>query len=169
MAVRPYSFIKRLAALLLLAAMAMLPKPGAAQVIAAISCTDADASVTSTSPVVVIATCAVTAGPQGVIVAHAQASTTCGTTATETVQMFGGLAGGPTTIPADGAAVPASMTAMTPLLHQNGCNGASLITKVAGAFVGTPGLLYYVTVAISTNNGAQAATWTNQTIKVLTY
>lgn len=158
--VQPYSLIKYLIWLLLL----LLPVQASAQSINVISCTDVDASVTSTSPVVVIAGCAVTAGPQGVIVATAQASTTCGTTATESVQLFGG-----SVPPVDGSPVPGGATAMTPLLHQNGCNTGSLITKVTGAFVGTASGTYYITVAISTNNGAQAATWVNQSIQLLTY
>lgn len=160
--VQPYSFIRWLAAWLVLAVL--LHAQAAAQGINVISCTDVDASVTSTTPVVVIAGCAVTAGPKGIIIATAQATTTCGTTATETVQLFGGA-----TAPTDGAPVPGSATAMTPLLHQNGCNVGSLITKVTGALVGTAGFLYYITLAISTSTGAQAATWTNQTVKILTY
>lgn len=155
---QPYSLLKYLVWLLL----ALFPAQASAQSV--VSCTDVDASVTSTTPVVVIAGCAVTAGPNGVIIATAQATTTCGTTATESVQLFGGSAA-----PTDGAAVPGSATSMTPLLHQNGCNVSSLITKATGAFIGTAGLVYYITVAISTSIGAQAATWTNQTIKILTY
>jgi len=149
-------------ALLVLFLMVMGGAPS--QAASALSCTDSNANVSSTSPVVVIGNCAIAAGAAGVVIATAQAETTCGTTATEGVQLLIG-----TTQPTNGLAPPGGMAAMTPVQHQNGCNSSTLVTGISGSYVGTPGALYWVTVVVSTSTAVQAVTWNNQTIKILTF
>jgi hypothetical protein len=144
--------------------LSILAAPSRAQVVAVQSCSGADANVTSTTAMVVLSGCSVTAGPKGIVFATAQAETVCGTTATEGVQMLIG-----TTQPTVGSPPPGGMTAMTPLLHQNGCNTQLIQTSVSGVFIGTPGSQYWIAVTLSTSSGAQAATWNNQTVKVITY
>lgn len=150
---------------LLLLILALLPTTAFAQAPAVLQCTGADASVTSTTQVVVIAACSIVAGPKGIVYATGQAETTCGATANEGVQLLIG-----TTAPTLNAAPPGGMTGMTNLLHQDGCNyNPPVFTSLAGSFAGSPGFRYYITVTLSTSDPAQPATWNNQTIMVLTY
>ncbi len=136
----------------------------------AVECLGTNTSVSSVTPLVVINTCNVTAGSNGIVVVTATATTTCAVD--EFIQMFAGTGSSPvsgSTIP-----VPSSgVINITKNFHPNSCSTGAPIITVAGAldattFGGGVGTAYWIGVAIYSSAGG-AVTWNNNMVHVLTY
>lgn len=65
--------------------------------------------------------------------------------------------------------LPGGLTAMSKLVHQNGCSPNFLITAVGGAFLGQPNTNYWIAWTIQPDADGHLASQNNNSVTVLTY
>lgn len=132
-------------------------------------CAGTNTSVSSSTPLIVINVCNVTAGPNGIILAIATGTTTCAVD--QTAQMFVGTGSSP--VVATAIPIPFGVIGITVPFTHNGCSTGASITTVVGAldattFGGGVGTAYWIGVAINSTAGG-AVTWNSNRVQVFTY
>ena len=151
----------------LLVAMA-LAQPATAQSV--VNCVGTNTTVASPIPTVVINTCNVTAGPNGIILATATAEVTCAVN--EKAEMFVGTGSSP--VGGSTIAVPSGVQYITRQFDQTGCAvGKTTLITIAGALDATMfgagvGTAYWIGVDIFSSAGGPV-TWNNNRVDVFTY